>query len=72
MWILTQKRDLFFQVTDVRLQNDKLMGVSPQHPMGTTIGKYDSPERARSVMMALVAEVKTAQRCLVSFEMPAG
>lgn len=70
MYILNQKKDLLVQVTDIKLQSTKIIGVSQQHPMGITLAKYQSSERARSVLLSLAVDAKNTTRHTYVFEMP--
>ena len=70
MWILNQSKDLFLDVAAIKLKGAKIVGVN-QHQANVTLGKYNSPEHAQSVMQSLVAHIKNTDKFVAVFEMPA-
>lgn len=70
MVIINQARDAVIRVDDIQLKNSKITGISTQHPMGVTLGKYRDKGRAEAVFLGLIQELKSGNRLLPVLELP--
>ena len=71
VWIRTQDKERLVKIESIQLSGRKLKGLSPLHPMGITLGKYESEESAASAMENIQGSIKKATGCNILVEMPA-
>ncbi|MEN8154480.1 MAG: hypothetical protein ABFR75_10700 [Acidobacteriota bacterium] len=70
LWIRTQDKKRIVCVESVALRGKNLKLYSQQYPLGLLLGKYDTEERAMSVMDTIFTKLKSNGSADLLFEMP--
>jgi hypothetical protein len=69
-WIRCQDKKQLVVIERFIVAGSKVKGYSPLVPLGITLGKYGSNERARAMLDTLQSKISSAEGMHIFYEMP--
>lgn len=72
LWIITQDKQSVINVKEVMVSGKKIQGIGDAaiNEWGKLLGKYDSKERAESILEEIYSTIAQSDRLSVTFAMP--
>ncbi len=70
LWIKTQDKKKIVCIESASVKGKNIRFYSQQYPFGLLLGKYDTEERALSVLETIFTKLKSSSSVDVIFEMP--